>query len=422
VAKTGQGGSIVHRVVVTGLGAVTPIGNSTPEFWENLVNGVNGVTEITAFDVSPLDVRIAAEVKNFDPKDYMNFKAARRMDRFSQFAVAAAGEALQDAGIEVSEDNSEKIGVMVNTGGGGIPTLTREVLNYHMKSPSRVSPFFIPMFAPNMAACQVSIQYGIHGPVMASVAACAAGNQAFVDALRMLQLGEVDVMIAGGTEAGMDPVSIAAFGNMGALSKRNDDPAHASRPFDKDRDGFVFGEGAGILIMETEEHARNRGAEVYCEVAGGGVTGDAFHISAPLPGGTGAARAMKLALNNAGMNPEDLDYISAHGTSTPLNDVSETAAIKSVFGDYAYKLPVSSAKSMIGHLVGAAGAVGGVAAILAIKHGVIPPTINLENPDPECDLDYVPHVAREARIKTAMANAFGFGGQNVAAIFRALDN
>jgi 3-oxoacyl-[acyl-carrier-protein] synthase II len=411
----------VHRVVVTGLGAVTPIGNSAPEFWENLVNGVNGVTRITAFDPSPLDVQIAAEVKNFDPKEHMNFKSARRMDRFSHFAVAASGEAIRDAGLEITEENTEKIGVMINTGGGGIPTLTREVLNYHQKSPSRVSPFFIPMFAPNMAACQVSITFGITGPVMASVAACAAGNQAFIDAMRMLKLGEVDVVIAGGTEAGMDPVSVAAFGNMGALSRRNDEPEHASRPFDKDRDGFVFGEGCGAMILETEEHARKRGAEIYCEIIGGGMTGDAFHISAPLPGGTGAARAMKKALDQAKMNPEDLDYISAHGTSTPLNDVSETAAIKSVFGDHAYKMPISSNKSMIGHLVGAAGAVGGVSAVLAIKHGVIPPTRNLDNPDPECDLDYVPHEAREVPIKTSMANAFGFGGQNVAVIFQAYD-
>lgn len=408
----------MHRVVVTGLGAITPIGNSVPDFWDNLVNGVNGVTRITAFDPSPLEVQIAAEVKNFDPKDHMDPKAARRMDRFSQFAVAAAGEALKDAGLEITEENSEDIGVMMNTGGGGIPTLTKEVVNYHTKSPSRVSPFFIPMFAPNMAACQVSIRFGIHGPVQASVAACAAGNQAFVDALRMLQLGELDAMIAGGTEAGMDPVSVAAFGNMGALSKRNDDPEHASRPFDKDRDGFVFGEGCGALVLETEEHARNRGAEIYCELVGGGVTGDAFHISAPLPGGSGAARAMKQALKSAKMNPEDLDYISAHGTSTPLNDVSETEAIKTVFKDYAYKLPVSSAKSMIGHLVGAAGAVGGVAAVLAIKHNVIPPTINHDEPDPECDLDYVPHTAREMTVNSSMANAFGFGGQNVAAIFK----
>jgi 3-oxoacyl-[acyl-carrier-protein] synthase II len=411
----------VHRVVVTGMGALTPIGNTLPEFWENLVNGVNGVTRITAFDPEILEVQIAAEVKGFDPKEHMDFKAARRMDRFSQFAVAAAGEAIRDSGLEITEENSENIGVMVNTGGGGIPTLTREVLNFHHKSPSRVSPFFIPMFASNMAACQVSIRFGIHGPVQASVAACAAGNQAFVDALRMLQLGEIDVMIAGGTEAAMDPVSIAAFGNMGALSKRNDDPAHASRPFDKERDGFVFGEGAGIMVLETEEHAKKRDARIYCELTGGAVTGDAFHISAPLPGGSGAARAMKLALKSAKLAPEDVDYISAHGTSTPLNDVSETEAIKTAFGDYAYKLPVSSPKSMVGHLVGAAGAIGGLASVMSIKDGVLPPTINLEVPDPECDLDYVPNTAREKTVDVSIANAFGFGGQNVVAVFQRYD-
>lgn len=408
----------MHRVVVTGLGAVTPVGIGYPEFWRNLLAGVSGIGRITAFDPSDLDVQIAAEVNDFDPKDYMDFKAARRMDRYSQFAVAAAGEALKDAGLEIDPENSERIGVMLNTGGGGIQTLTREVLVHDRRGPRRVSPFFIPMFAPNMAACQVSITYGITGPVMASVAACAAGAQAFVDALRMLRLGEVDVMIAGGTEAGMDPVAVAAFSNMGALSKRNDEPQKASRPFDKDRDGFVFGEGAGVLILETEEHARKRDARIYCELVGGAVTADAFHISAPLPGGKGAARAMTMALENAGITPDEVDYICAHGTSTPLNDVSETEAIKTAFGDAAYRIPVSSPKSMIGHLVGAAGAVSGVVCALTIRDNTIAPTINLDEPDPECDLDYVPHTAREARVDTAIANAFGFGGQNVVSVFR----
>jgi 3-oxoacyl-[acyl-carrier-protein] synthase II len=408
----------VHRVVVTGLGAITPIGLSHSEYWDSLLNCRSGVGPITAFDASELEVRIAAEVKNFDPKNYMNFKAARRMDRFSQFSVAAATEAIDDAGLEIHDDNNERVGIMLNTGGGGIPTLTREVLNFYQKGPNRVSPFFIPMFAPNMAACQISIMFGIHGPVMASVAACAAGTQAFIDALRMLQLGEVDVMITGGTEAGMDPVAVAAFGNMGALSKRNDEPEKASRPFDVDRDGFVFGEGCGVVILETEEHARKRDAKIYCELVGGGMTGDAFHLSAPLPGGAGAAKAMKNALHHAKLDPTEIDYICAHGTSTPLNDTSETAAIKTVFGDHAYKLAVSSPKSMIGHLVGAAGAVSGVACALAIRDNIAPPTINLDNPDPECDLDYVPHKPREMRIDTAMANAFGFGGQNAVAIFK----
>lgn len=408
---------MVQRVVVTGVGALTPIGNSAPEFWDNLQAGVSGVDRITAFDPSNLEVQIAAEVKGFDPKDYMDFKAARRMDRFSQLAVAAAGEAIKDACLDIDRDNTERIGVMLNTGGGGIQTLTREVQVHYSKGPNRVSPFFIPMFAPNMAASQVSITYGIQGPVMASVAACAAGAQAFVDAWRMLRLGEVDVMIAGGTEAGLDPVAVAAFGNMGALSKRNDEPQRASRPFDRERDGFVFGEGSAVLILETEEHARQRGARIYCELLSGSMTADAFHISAPLPGGLGAARAMKQALDLAGLRPSDLDYICAHGTSTPLNDAAETEAIKAIFGEAAYKVAISSPKSMIGHLVGAAGAVSGAVCVLAIRDNVVPPTINLDYPDPECDLDYVPHERRAMPVNTAMANAFGFGGQNAVAVF-----
>lgn len=412
----------MQRVVVTGVGAVTPIGLSAPEFWDNLVAGVSGVARISAFDPSPLEVQIAAEVKGFDPKDFIEFKAARRMDRFSQLAVTAAGEAMKDADLSLDGEDTYRVGVMINTGGGGIPTLTREVLVHHTKGPNRVSPFFIPMFAPNMAACQVSITYGIQGPVLASVAACAAGTQAFVDSLRMLRLGEIDVMIAGGTEAGIDPVSVAAFGNMGALSKRNDDPEHASRPFDRDRDGFVFGEGAAVFVLETEEHARKRDARIYCELVGGAMTADAFHLTAPLPGGAGAARAMKLALDNADMRPSDLDYICAHGTSTPLNDSSETQAIKSVFGEASRKVAISSIKSMIGHLVGASGAVSGVACVYAIRDGIIPPTINLVNPDPECDLDYTPLEPREMRVDSAMSNAFGFGGQNAVAIFRRYDS
>ena len=408
----------MHRVVVTGMGAVTPIGNTAPEFWENLVAGVSGVDRIQSFDPSDLEVQIAAEVKEFEPKDHMDFKAARRMDRYSQLAVAASGEAIKDADLTIDNQNTYRVGVMLNTGGGGIQTLTHEVQVHYGKGPRRVSPFFIPMFAPNMAACQVSINYGIQGPVMASVAACAAGSQAFVDALRMLKLGEVDVMIAGGTEAGLDPVAVAAFGNMGALSKRNNDPTRASRPFDVDRDGFVFGEGSAVLVLETEEHALNRGARIYCELVSGAVTADAFHISAPLPGGLGAARAMQQALDKAEILPSDLDYICAHGTSTPLNDASETEAIKTVFGEAAYKVAISSPKSMIGHLVGAAGAVSGVVCIYAIQNNLVPPTVNLDNPDPVCDLDYVPHTARELTVDTAMANAFGFGGQNAVAIFK----
>lgn len=408
----------MHRVVVTGLGAITPLGLNVETFWRRLLAGESGIDRIQAFDPSNLDVQIAAEVKGFDPRDFMDVKAARRMDRFAQFAVAAAGEAIRDAGLEITPANADRIGVMMNTGGGGIHAMVREVLTFEHRGPGRVSPFFIPIFAPNMGACQVSIIYGITGPVMASVAACAAGTQAFVDALRMLRNGEVDVMIAGGTEAGLEPVAIAAFANMGALSRRNEEPQKASRPFDRDRDGFVFGEGCAVMVLETEEHARRRGARIYCELAGGALTADAYHVSAPAPNGAGSAKAMAQALECAGLRPDDVDYICAHGTSTPLNDVSETVAIKAVFGEHAYRVAISSPKSMIGHLVGAAGAVSGVVCALAIRDNVVPPTINLDNPDPECDLDYVPHVARPMAVNVAMANAFGFGGQNAVAVFK----
>jgi 3-oxoacyl-[acyl-carrier-protein] synthase II len=326
--------------------------------------------------------------------------------------------AINDAGLEIDPENSDHIAVLINTGGGGIPTLTQEVQNYYNKGPRRVSPFFIPMFAPNMAASQVSITFGIHGPTRGSVAACAAGSQAWVDALHILQRGEADVVIAGGTEAGLDPVSIAAFGNMRALSKRNDDPDKASRPFDAERDGFVFAEGCGVMVLETEEHAKQRGAQILAELVGGAMSSDAFHITAPLEDGTGAMKAMKLALKSAGMAPEDIDYLSAHGTSTPLGDKAETVAIKRTFGDYAYKLAVSSIKGAVGHLVGAAGAVAGIACVKAIETQIAPPTINYEYPDPDCDLDYVPNEARPMQIDATMVNAFGFGGQNAVAIFK----
>ena len=407
----------MHRVVVTGLGAITPIGLCHDTFWHNLCSGVSGVDRITAFDTNGLDIQIAAEATGFDPRDFMHFKAARRMDRFAQFAVAAAGEALRDADLEVTPARSERVGAMINTGAGGIQTLVNEALTYHTRGASRVSPFAIPMFTPNMAACQVSLTYGIRGPVLASVAACAAGTQSFVDAYRMLRLGEVDVMLAGGTEAVMG-LAVIAFGQMGALSRRNDEPQKASRPFDRDRDGCVLGEGCGVLVLETEEHAVRRGARIYCELAGGAHTADAYHVSVPSPNGAGAARAMSLAMTNAGVTPADLDYICAHGTSTPFNDVAETTAIKTACGDAVYRIPISSTKSMVGHMFGAAGAVAGVATVLAIRDNVAPPTINLDNPDPACDLDYVPHTARYTPVNVAMVNAFGFGGQNAVAIFR----
>jgi len=408
----------VQRIVVTGLGAITPIGNDVDTFWNNIVNGVSGVGPIQAFDASTLDVRIAAEVKDFVPKEHMDAKKARRMDRFSQFAVAATGEALKDAGIEIDPEDSDRVAVMMNTGGGGIPTLTREVINFYQKGPERVSPFFIPLFAPNMAAAQVSLSYGIHGPTMAAVAACAAGAQAFIDAIHLLHRDEADFVIAGGTEAGLDPVAISAFSNMQALSKRNDAPEQASRPFDTGRDGFVFGEGCGVMIVETEERAKARGAHIYCEIAGGAMTADAFHITAPDPGGRGAKMAIKLALERSKMNAEDIDAICAHATSTPLGDIAETKAVKAALGDRAREIVMSSPKSMIGHLVGASGAVNGIIAAKAIQDQVMPPTINIDDQDPECDLDYVANEARQMKIDAVLSNAFGFGGQNVVNIFR----
>lgn len=416
--EVGEGNEVVDRIVVTGLGAVTPIGNTTADFWNNLVAGTSGIAYITQFDEPDLDVKIAGEVKNFDAKQYQRHSEVRRMDRFAQLAVGAASQAIDDAGLEIDPDDTDRVGVMMNTGGGGIPTITREVQNYYTKGQRRVSPFFIPMFAPNMAAAQISLNWGIHGPVRGSVAACAAGSQAYVDAWHQLQRNEVDYVIAGGTEAGVDPVSLAAFNNMRALSRRNDDPQHASRPFDAERDGFVFAEGAGAMILELESHAKARGARIYAEVAGGAMTADAFHITAPVEDGSGAMKAMRKALEAAHMQPEDIAYLCAHGTSTPLGDKAETVAIKRAFGDHARALAVSSIKGHVGHLVGAAGAVAGVAAVKAIELQVAPPTINYEFPDPDCDLDYVPNTARDLSIEAVMVNAFGFGGQNVVVIFK----
>lgn len=406
-----------RRAVVTGLGAVTPIGNDAATFWSNLVAGVSGAGPITAFDPSGLEVRIAAEVKDFDPRDWMDFKQARRMSRFSQLALAAARQAVEASGLQIGDHNRDDIAVVINTGGGGIPEVALGEAIYRERGPDRVSPFMVPMMSPSMAACQVSIQYGIRGPVMTSVAACASSVQAFVDAQRLIELGDADVVIAGGTESAIMPTSFAALGNMGALSKRNDEPERASRPFDANRDGFVFGEAAGVVVIESAVHAEGRGAPIIAEVAGGALTGDAFHISAPDPAGYGATLAMQRAIRDAHLEPEQVDYVVAHGTSTPLNDVTETKAIRAAFGAHADRLAVSSNKSMIGHTLGAAGVMSGLAAVLAIRDGVIPPTINLETPDPECDLDYVPNVARHAPVNVAIINGFGFGGQNAVAVF-----
>lgn len=409
------------RAVVTGLGAVTPLGIGVDTFWEGLTAGRSGVRQIQHFDTTDLDVKIAGEVSDFRPGDFMDPKAARRMDRFAQFAVAASREAIDNSGLEITDENRERIGIMMNTGGGGIPIMSNEVRVMEERGPKRVSSILIPMFAPNMASAQVSINFNIHGPTVTSVAACAAGVQAFVDAVHLIERGDADVVITGGTEAGIIPVAIAGLANMRALSRRNDDPAAASRPFDLDRDGFVFSEGAAVAIVESEEHAARRGATPIANVHGGAYTADAFHITAPDPSAHGATSAMKKALLRAELDATDIDYVAAHATSTTIGDIAETNAIKNALGEHAYKIAVSANKSMLGHLLGAAGAVSSLACILAIRDGVVPPTINLDTPDPECDLDYIPNTARRLEVRAALANGFGFGGQNACAAFTAVD-
>lgn len=406
------------RVVVTGVGAVSPLGIGAETTWRGLLAGRSGIRRIESFDTSGLEVHIGGQVPGFDPKQFMEHKSAGRMDRFGQFAVAAAREAVENSGLRITDANRDRIGVMVNTGGGGIPTIEKDVTTMVTKGPARVSPFLIPMFAPNMASCQVSIALGIRGPSVTSVAACAAGVQAFVDAVHMLERGEVDAVITGGTEAALTPVSLSSLAHMRALSRRNDDPTGASRPFDAGRDGFVFSEGAAVMILETEEHAVARGANVLAECLGGAYTSDAFHITAPRPDGSGAALAMTRAMTRAKIAPGDVQYVAAHATSTTIGDIAETDAIKSAFGDHAGKLAISANKSMIGHLLGAAGAVSSLACVLAIRDGKVHPTINLTDPDPACDLDYVPGTARDLPVVVALANGFGFGGQNACAIFR----
>jgi 3-oxoacyl-[acyl-carrier-protein] synthase II len=406
-----------RRAVVTGLGAVTPIGNDVGTFWTNLTSGVSGVAEISLFDASDLEVRIAAEVKGFDPRDWMDFKQARRMSRFSQLAVAAARQAIDDAGLEIGDHNRDDVAVVMNTGGGGLQEVAVGEVTLTTRGPDRVSPFMVPMMSPSMAACQISIQNGIRGPVITSVAACASGVQAFVEAQRLIEHGDVDVVIAGGTESAIMPVSFAALANMGALSKRNDEPERASRPFDAERDGFVFGEAAGVLVVEAAEHAEARGATILAEIAGGALTADAFHISAPEPSGYGATLAMQRAIRDAHLEAEQVEVVMAHGTSTALNDATETKAIRAAFGAHADNLAVTSNKSMVGHTLGAAGAISGLAAVLAIRDGVIPPTINYQHPDPACDLDYVPNAARHVAVDVAIVNGFGFGGQNAVSVY-----
>ncbi|MFV2081289.1 MAG: beta-ketoacyl-ACP synthase II [bacterium] len=406
------------RVVITGLGAVTPVGLNVRESWENLLAGKSGVGEITKFDSEAFAARIAAEVKGLDPEERIDKKELRKMDMFIVFAIFAALEALEHSGLVIDETNDERVGVCLGAGLGGLPYIEKYAEVLMRSGPRRITPFFIPMVIANLASGQVSIMTGAKGPNSCVVTACATGTHCIGDAHRMIQYGDADAMIAGGTEATITPLAFAGFNSMKALSRRNDEPERASRPFDKGRDGFVMGEGAGVLVLEEMEFAIARGADILAEVAGFGMSGDAFHITAPPEGGTGAAQCMRNVLRDGGLEPEDVSYINAHGTSTPYNDLFETQAIKSVFGDEAYNIPVSSTKSMTGHLLGAAGGVESVISVMAVMNNKIPPTINYEEPDPECDLDYVPNEAREAEVDIAMTNSFGFGGTNSCMAYR----
>lgn len=410
--------SELKRVVVTGLGAITPLGNNLQDYWDGLLSGKNGIGPITHFDPSRHACKIAGEVKGFDPQDYMDRKDAKRMDRFAQFAIAASKQAIADTQLEINDLNAEQIGVLIGTGIGGLKVLEDQQEIYLTRGPDRCSPFMIPMMIANMAAGLTAIHVGAKGPNCCTVTACAAGSNAVGDAFRLVQRGYAQAMICGGTEAAVTPLSLAGFAACRALSLRNDDPAHACRPFDRDRDGFVMGEGAGILVLEELEHALSRGAKIYGEIVGYAMTCDAYHMTAPVPGGEGAARAIALCLKDAGLAPEQVSYINAHGTSTPANDSTETKAIKTALGDHAHKITVSSTKSMTGHLLGGSGGIEAVATAMAVKNNRVPPTINLENPDDECDLDYVANQSREQVVSVALSNSFGFGGHNVTLAFR----
>ncbi len=410
----------MRRVVVTGVGVVSPLGIGNNANWDALTAGRSGIGYITRFDASEIPVKIAGEVKNFVPEDFIDKKEVKKMDLFIQYSLAASHFAMEDSGLVIDDSNAERIGVLVGAGLGGLPTIEK----YHSAmlegGYKKISPFFIPMLIINLAPGHISMKYGAKGPNVSSVSACATGTHSIGDAYHMIKRGDADAMIAGGTESTVTPLGIGGFAVMKALSDRNDDPTAASRPFEKNRDGFVMGEGAGILILEEYEFAKQRNARIYAEVVGYGLTGDAYHLTAPAPGGEGAARCMKMALKGAELNPEQLNYINAHGTSTPYNDLYETMAIKTVFGDYANKLMISSTKSMTGHLLGAAGGIEAVFSIMALHNGVVPPTINYHEPDPECDLDYVPNTAREQQITYAMSNNFGFGGTNASLLFKKL--
>lgn len=404
------------RIVITGLGALTPVGNDVTTSWENMKAGVSGAAPISCFDASDYGIRIACEVKDFNPADWMDKKMARRLARSTQFSIAAARQALADAKFEVTPENSSRVGVVFNTGGGGISDMEAGERELIAQGPRSITPFLVTNVMANAASCLVSIEFGTTGPLNTSALACASGNYALLDAFHMMRRGEADVMIAGGTEATISPLIFASFSRMGALSARNDDPTGASRPFDKDRDGFVFGEGAVAFILETEEHAKARGAHIYAEVIGGRLTSDAYHLTAPRPDAGGATAAMRGALSGYGKSFDEVDAIFAHGTSTPLGDVAETLAIKNVFGERAYQIPVTGTKSLVGHMLGAAGAISALAAVKTMEDGVICPTINYHTPDPDCDLDYVPNQARPCNVNLALVNAFGFGGQNVVVI------
>ena len=407
-----------RRVVITGVGAVTPVGNTADEFWAALLEGRSGIGPITRFDATGFATRIAGEIKGFDSLKYIDKKDDRKFDPFLKYAVACATMAVEDAALKTDSVDPTRFGVLVGSGIGGLETLLSNYEVLRTKGPDRVSPFFIPMLIVNMASGVVSMRLGAKGPNSSVVTACATGNHAIGDATKIIERGDADVMIAGGSEAIIIPLTIAGFCQMKAMSTRNDDPTRASRPFDAERDGFVCGEGGGLLVLESLEHARRRGARIYAEVVGYGMTGDAHHMTAPDPEGDGAARAMAAALHDAGLEPSAVGYINAHGTSTPYNDKFETIAIKRVFGEHARKLAVSSTKSMTGHLLGAAGGIEAIATAFALYHGILPPTINYEKPDPECDLDYIPNQARKQEVEVALSNAFGFGGTNATLAFK----
>ena len=410
------------RVVLTGMGVVTPIGNDIPTFWQSLTQGRSGIQRFQAFDTTNYDCKIAGEVRDFDAgKFFKNPKSVKRTDRFTQFAMAGSKMALDDSGIDLNAVDHNRFGVIIGSGIGGLKSMEVECERLVTRGPSRVSPFTIAMMISNMASGIVSMEYDLRGPNMCIVTACATANNSLGEAWRIIKFGDADIFLAGGCEATITPLGIAGFSSMKALSLRNDAPEKACRPFDRDRDGFVMSEGAGIMVLEEYEHAKRRGAKIYCEILGYGCTADAYHMTAPMPDGEGAARAMTIAMGHGKVNPSEIDYINAHATSTGLGDICETKAIKLALGDHAKKTVVSATKSMTGHLLGAAGGVELAACALAIKHGVVPPTINLENPDPECDLDCVPNVAREKKVKTVISNSFGFGGHNASLLIRAVD-